>query len=114
MLARDNLTSSGRTLPVSGDFIFLLVNASVIWGVVACALTWLMRSKLFVLVILIAPMVIATTFIKTPGVSNALGWYITSLVYGIPGIIIGVLYADYVRTKAYFQRISKSSFLAAM
>jgi len=94
------------------DVIFLLVNASVLWGVITAALTWLLRSKLFVLVILVAPVVVATTFVKVPGVTDALGWYVTSLAYGIPGIVIGVLYADYVRTKAYFQRISKSSFLA--
>lgn len=37
--------------------VFLLLNASVVWAVIAGLLTWLMRSKLFVMVVMIAPYV---------------------------------------------------------
>lgn len=41
-----------------------------------------------------------------------IGFYATSLLYGAPVIIAGMLCADYTRTKAYFARVSKTSFLA--
>lgn len=92
--------------------LFLLLNASVVWAVVAGILTWLMRSKLFVLVMLIAPYIIGSAFRDTPGMQNLLGMYSTSLIYGAPGIIFGMLYADYQRVKQYFARTSKLAFMA--
>lgn len=52
------------------------------------------------------------TFRQIAGMPELIGFYGTSLLYGTPGIIAGVLYADYQRTKAYFARVSKTSFLA--
>jgi len=93
-------------------FVFLLLNASVVWAVVAGLLTWVMRSKLFVLVVMIAPYIIGSAFRETPGMQGLMGMYSTSLIYGAPGIIFGMLYADYQRVKQYLARTSKLAFLA--
>lgn len=92
--------------------LFLLLNASVVWAVIAGLLTWLFRSKLFVLVVLIAPYIIGSAFRDTPGMQELLGMYSTSLIYGAPGIIFGALYADYQRLKQVLARASKLAFLA--
>jgi hypothetical protein len=92
--------------------LFLLLNASVVWAVLAGGLTWVMRSKLFVLVIMIAPYIIGSAFRGTPGMQELLGMYSTSLIYGAPGIIFGMLYADYQRMKQFLTRTSKLAFLA--
>lgn len=34
------------------------------------------------------------------------------MLYGTIGIVFGILYADYQRAKAYWKRVSKTSFLA--
>ena len=82
---------------------FLLLNASVLWAVIAAGLTWIFRSKAFVLILLLAPFVVASTFRHVAGMADLLSFYGTSLLYGSPGIILGVLYVDYQRTKAYFK-----------
>lgn len=92
--------------------LFLILNASVVWAVVAGGVTWLLRSKLLVLVLTIAPYIIGSTFRDTPGMTELVGMYSTSLIYGAPGFIFGMLYADYQRVKSYFARASKTSFLA--
>lgn len=92
--------------------LFLLLNASVVWAVLAGLLTWVMRSKLFVLVVMLAPYIIGSAFRDTPGMQGLLGMYSTSLIYGAPGIIFGMLYADYQRVKQYLARTSKLAFLA--
>ena len=96
----------------SPGIVFLLLNASVVWAVIAGLLTWFLRSKLLVLVLLIAPYVIGASFRETPGMPALIGMYSTSLIYGAPGIIFGMLYADYQRVKSYLARVSKTSFLA--
>ncbi|MFK7875010.1 MAG: hypothetical protein AB8B71_04415 [Paracoccaceae bacterium] len=92
--------------------IFLLLNASVVWAVIAGLLTWVMRSKLFVLVVMIAPYIIGSTFREIPGMQSLMGMYSTSVIYGAPGIVFGMLYADYQRVKQYLVRTSKLAFLA--
>jgi hypothetical protein len=92
--------------------LFLLLNASVVWAVIAGLLTWLLRSKLFVLVLLLAPYIMGSAFRDVAGMQGLLGMYSTSLIYGSPGFIFGMLYADYQRVKRYFARASKSSFIA--
>lgn len=92
--------------------LMLFLNASILWGVVAGLLTWLLRFKTLALVLLLSPLVIGSTFRHIAGMPELIGFYGTSLLYGTPGIIAGMLYADYQRTKAYFARVSKSSFLA--
>ena len=94
------------------DLFLLLINASILWGVVAGLLTWLLRFKTLVLVLLLAPFVIGSTFRNVAGMPELIGFYGTSLLYGTPGIVAGMLYADYQRTKAYLARVSKTSFLA--
>ena len=94
------------------ELLFLLLNASVVWGVVAGLATWGMRSKLFVLVLLIAPYIIGSAFSHTPGMQHLLEMYSTTIIYGSPGIIFGMLYADYQRVKQYLARASKLAFLA--
>lgn len=91
---------------------FLFLNASILWGALAGLLTWLLRFKALVLVLLLAPFVIGSTFRHIAGMPELIGFYETSLLYGIPGILAGMLYSDYQRTKAYFAKASKTSFLA--
>ncbi len=91
---------------------FLVLNASVVWAVIGGGLMWVVRMKSLVALILIAPFIIAPAFQHLGGVGKALGFYSTSLLYGLPGLIIGVLYADYQRVKQYFARTSKLAFLA--
>ena len=73
---------------------------------------WVVRMKSLVAPILIAPFIIAPAFQHLSGAGEALGFYSTSLLYGLPGLIVGVLYADYQRVKQYFARSSKLAFLA--
>jgi hypothetical protein len=54
-------------------FLFLILNASVVWAVFAGFMTWIMRSKLFVLVVMIAPYIIGSAFRDTPGMQSLLG-----------------------------------------
>lgn len=91
---------------------FLILNATIVWAGLAWALMYICRSKLLVLAILLAPFVIGSAFQGIAGMPQLLGFYGTSLLYGAFGIIFGVLYADYTRAKQYFQRVSKSSFVA--
>ncbi|MCU7880006.1 MAG: hypothetical protein KZQ66_03650 [Candidatus Thiodiazotropha sp. (ex Lucinoma aequizonata)] len=93
------------------SWIFLLLNASVVWAVIAGLLVWLLRSKTLLLVLLIAPVVIAYSFQEVAGVAELVKIYITSLVYGCPGVIIGTLYADYRRTMALLVKMSALSML---
>lgn len=90
----------------------LLINASILWGVLAGLLTWLLRFKTLVLVLLLAPLVIGSTFRHIAGMPELIGFYGTALLYGAPGIVAGMLYADYQRTKAYLAKVSKTSFIA--
>jgi len=92
--------------------LFLLLNASVVWAVVAGMLTWILRAKLLVLVVLIAPYIIGSSFRHVAGMPELVGMYSTSLIYGAPGLIFGMLYADYQRVKLYFARTSKLAFMA--
>lgn len=92
--------------------LFLLLNASVVWAVVAGLLTWFLRSKLLVLVVLIAPYIVGSSFRHVAGMPELVGMYSTSLIYGSPGLIFGMLYADYQRVKMYFARTSKLAFVA--
>ena len=91
---------------------FLVLNASVVWAVIGGGLMWFVRMKSLVALILIAPFIIAPAFAHLGGVEEALSFYSTSLLYGLPGLVIGVLYADYQRVKQYFARTSKLAFLA--
>ncbi|MBL4745896.1 MAG: hypothetical protein JKY08_05975 [Flavobacteriaceae bacterium] len=94
------------------SIFFLILNATIVWAGLAWALMYMCRSKLLVLAILLAPFVIGSAFQNIAGIPQLLGFYGTSLLYGAFGIIFGVLYADYTRAKQYFQRVSKSSFVA--
>jgi len=60
----------------------------------------------------LAPYVIGSTFQHIAGIPQLIGFYGTSMLYGTLGIVFGILYADYERAKRYFQRASKSSFVA--
>ncbi len=91
---------------------FLVLNASVVWAVIGGGLMWFVRMKSLVALILIAPFIITPAFQHLSGVGEVLGFYSTSLLYGLPGLIVGVLYADYQRVKQYFARSSKLAFLA--
>lgn len=92
--------------------LFLLLNASIVWFVVAAILMKICRLKSLVLVIIIAPFVIGSTFQHIAGMSQLIGFYGTSILYGALGIVLGILYVDYARVKERFQKASKISFLA--
>ena len=92
--------------------LFLILNASIVWCVVAGGLMWLLRIKALVLVILIAPYIIGSTFREIAGMPELIGFYGVSMLYGALGIVVGILYVEYARAKAYLKRVSKSSFLA--
>lgn len=94
------------------SIFFLLLNASIVWAVVAGGLMWLLRSKLLVLAILLAPYVIGSSFQHIAGMPQLIGFYGTSMLYGALGLVFGILFADYHRTLRYFQRASKSAFVA--
>lgn len=94
------------------ELFFFVINASILWGVVAGVLTWLLRFKTLILVLFLAPLVIGSTFRNIAGMPELIGFYGSSLLYGLPGIFAGMLYADYQRTKAYFAKVSKTSFIA--
>ena len=92
--------------------LFLLLNASVVWFVMAAVLMKLCRLKSLVLVIIIAPFVIGSSFRHIAGMPQLIGFYGTSILYGSLGIVLGILYVDYARVKARFQKVSKASFVA--
>ena len=94
------------------SFIFLIINASIVWAVLAGGLMWLCRSKLLVVAILLAPYVMGSAFHHIAGMPELIGFYGTSMLYGALGIVFGILYADYQRTLRYFQKASKLAFLA--
>lgn len=94
------------------SLFLLILNASIVWAVLAGGLMWLLRSKLLVLAILLAPYVVGSTFQHIAGMPQLIGFYGTSMLYGALGIVFGILYADYERAKRYFRRASKTSFLA--
>ena len=58
---------------------FLLLNASILWGVIAGLLTWLLRFKSLALVLLLALLVIGSTFRHIAGMPELIGFYGTSL-----------------------------------
>jgi len=93
------------------SWIFLLLNASVVWAVIAGIMVWLLRSKTLMLVVLIAPIVIAHSFQEIAGVAKLVEAYIMSLAYGCPGVIIGTLYADYRRIMTLLAKMSALSML---
>lgn len=95
-----------------GDFWFLLLNASVVWFVIAIALMKLFRLKALVIVLIISPFVVGSTFRTIAGMPELLGFYGTSILYGILGLISGIIYMEYEKAKRKFQRASKLSFLA--
>jgi hypothetical protein len=86
-------------MPATFETFFLFLNASILWGVLAGLLTWLLRFKTLVLVLLLAPLVIGSTFRHIAGMPELIGFYGTSLLYGAPGIIAGMLYADWPHRK---------------
>ena len=92
--------------------LFLFLNASVVWFVVAAVLMKLCRLKSLVLVLIIAPFVVGPTLRSVAGMPQLIGFYGTSILYGAVGIVGGILYIEYAKAKAYFQRASKTSFIA--
>ncbi len=54
------------------ETFLLAINASILWGVLAGLLTWLLRFKTLVLVLLLAPLVIGSTF-RQIGVDSGRG-----------------------------------------
>jgi len=74
------------------DFWFLLLNASVVWFVIAIALMKLFRLKALVIVLTITPFIIGSTFRNSAGVPELVGFYGTSILYGSFGLITGIVY----------------------
>lgn len=95
-----------------GDFGFLFLNASVVWFVIAVVLMKLFRLKALVVVLIITPFIVGSTFRNIAGMPELLGFYGTSILYGIVGLMSGILYMEYEKAKRKFQKASKISFLA--
>lgn len=66
------IQNTGTLTVNSFGFLFLLLNASVVWAVLAGLLTWVMRSKHFVLVVMIGPYIFGSAFRDTPGMQGLL------------------------------------------
>ena len=94
------------------NFLFLFLNASIVWFVVSALLMKLCRLKSLVLVLIIAPFVIGSTFRDVAGMPQLIGFYGTSILYGSLGVVGGILYVEYAKAKAYFKRASKTVFVA--
>jgi len=94
------------------EAVFLLLNSSVVWFVISAVLMKVLRLKSLVLVLIIAPFVIGSTFRDVAGMPELIGFYGTSILYGALGIMGGILYTEYAKANAYFKRASKTSFLA--
>lgn len=92
--------------------LFLFLNATVVWFVVSALLMKFCRLKSLVLVLIIAPFVVGSTFRDIAGMPQLIGFYGTSMLYGSLGIVGGILYVEYAKAKVYFKRASKTSFLA--
>jgi len=97
---------------LGGDFWFLFLNASVVWLVMAIVLMKLFRLKALVVILIITPFVIGSTFRNSAGVPELIGFYGTSILYGMLGLISGIVYMEYEKAKRKFQKASKISFLA--
>ena len=65
------------------SILFLILNASIVWAVAAGCLIWVCRSKLLVFAILLAPYVIGSTFQHIAGMPQLIGFYGTSMLYGV-------------------------------
>ncbi len=85
--------------------LFLLLNASIVCGVVAGLFVWFFRSKMLLLVTLVAPIVMSYSFRHIILVQQLTEAYITCLLYGAFGIVIGVMYADYKRSLMLLKRL---------
>lgn len=92
--------------------LFLFLNASIVWFVISAILMKVCRLKSLVIVLLIAPYVIGSTFRHIAGMPQLIGFYGTSMIYGALGIVGGMLYVEYARAKAYLQKASKFAFVA--
>lgn len=90
----------------------LFINATVFHFVLSWFLIRVFHLRILTIILLLSPLVIGTTFRNIAGMPELISFYGKSLLYGAPGIIAGMLYADYHRTKAYFARVYKTSFLA--
>ena len=88
---------------LGGDFWFLFLNASVVWLVIAIVLMKLFRLKALVIVLIITPLVIGSTFKNIAGVPELIGFYGTSILYGMLGLISGIVYMEYEKAKRKFQ-----------
>jgi len=60
---------------LGGDFWFLFLNASVVWLVIAIVLMKLFRLKALVIVLIITPFVIGSTFRNIAGIPELIGFY---------------------------------------
>lgn len=94
--------------------LLLILNASVLWGIVSGLLTWALRFKTLVLVILISPLILTAPFSNIAGMPELVAFYGQSLIYGAPGILVGMIYANYHRIKRQIANMSKASMLARL
>ena len=97
---------------LESNFWFLFLNSTVVWFVIAAVLMKSLRLKALTIVIIIAPFIIGSTFRKVAGVPELVGFYGTSILYGIIGLIGGIIYMEYEKAKRRFQKASKIGFLA--
>ena len=94
------------------SLLFLILNSSVISGIVAFVLTKLLRSKVLVALIALSPYIIAPALQLDDDFEPYEALYRKVLFYGMPGIALGMLYADYKNLLKAIQKFSVTALMA--
>ncbi len=95
----------------SNSTAFLVLNASIIWLVLAYILMMIVRSKIIFACLLILPLVVVPSLESQEQISEWMGWYLFSMKYGFVGMILGVVFAQIGQTKRFITNVSKGSFV---
>ena len=92
--------------------LFLIFNASIIWTVLSYVLLRILRLKVVTLILIFAPFLFTDAIENNADLSEIMGFYTVSLIYGGVGIIVGFIIGEYHKARAYFRKGSKAGFAA--
>jgi hypothetical protein len=87
---------------------WLALNASVVWFILSYAGISLFKSKALFVCLLILPVLLLPNLM--PESQVWLKWYGASLAYGLAGLLLGVMLAEYQKTKKFMSNLHKPSF----
>lgn len=87
---------------------WLVLNASVVWFILSYAGIALLKSKALVACLFILPIILLPNIL--PESQSWSRWYGLSLLYGLGGLVIGVMLAEYQKTKKFMSNLHKPSF----